>query len=115
MALVADRLIEGRLVRPRIDLREQIALVHALSLGERHALHLAVHPRGDGDRVERLHRAQALEIDRHVGPRRPHRIDGDVLRAGLRVAADADLWNIARPTITTIASRAIAAQVRPFP
>ena len=60
------RLLVGRLIRTRIDLREQIALVHRLPLGERDPLQLAVDARRHRDGVESLHRAETLQINRHV-------------------------------------------------
>src|SRR6185437_2681465 len=59
-------LIERGLIRTRIDLREQLSTPDLLALPEGNIRELSVDLRGDLLRVERLHRAEALQIDRYV-------------------------------------------------
>ena len=73
----ADRLIERRLQRPRIDLRQQLAFLDHLALDEGHALQLPVDTRSDLGGVEGLHVAEALQIYRHVAARRQRDFDRD--------------------------------------
>ena len=79
LRLGRNRLLERGLVRPRIDLRQQVALVHRLALGESDLLQLAVHARRHGNGIERLDRPQALQVDRHIGLGRLNDIHGDGL------------------------------------
>ena len=60
------RLVEGGLVRPRVDLEQPVARLDCLPLGEEDLDDLAVDPRFDRDRVIGLHRAESADIDRHV-------------------------------------------------
>ena len=50
----------------RVDAREHVARVDVLALLEPHLDQRAVHHRLDGHGVERLHRAEPVEVDRHV-------------------------------------------------
>ena len=72
-----DRHAEGRRERPRIDLRQQLALLDLLALLERDLLDLAVDARVHGHGIEGLHRAEALEVQRHVGALDGGHVDGD--------------------------------------
>ena len=65
--LFRERLVEGRLVGPRIDLGENIALLHYLALSEIDLRDLAVDAAADSHRVVRLDDAQSVEIDGEVG------------------------------------------------
>src|SRR5205807_8241247 len=76
--LVGLGLAQLRLERPRVDQREQIALLDVLALAERDLLDLAVDPHLDRDRVERLHGADAHAVDREALGR------GDAARDGYR-------------------------------
>jgi hypothetical protein len=66
LGLGRDGLIIRRLIRARIELRQQIALAHSLALGEADFLQLAVDPSGHGHRVEGLHGPESLQVDGHV-------------------------------------------------
>jgi hypothetical protein len=79
LGLRRPRLTERCLKRTRIDLRQQVALAHCLAFLERNLLQLAIDARGDRYGVERLNRAQALEMHRNI--RTPSRRDvhGDSL------------------------------------
>ena len=79
-----DRLLERRLIRSRIDLRQQIPLMHGLAFGERDLLQLPVHARRHRHGVERLHRAEPLQVDRHVRVRDGGGVDRDRRRRLLR-------------------------------
>ena len=52
--------------RVGVNLRQQVALMHVLPLGESNLINLPVHPGAHGDGVERLHVADAGQIDRHI-------------------------------------------------
>ncbi len=80
LRLGGHRLIVRRLVRTRIDLREQIALAHSLTFGERYFLQLAIDARGHRHRVEGLHGAESLKINRHIGVADGSGVDGNRLR-----------------------------------
>ena len=76
LRLLGRRLVERRLVGARIDLRQHVALLHVLAFGEVHHVQRAIDHRLDGHHVERLHRAERIQIDRHVllfGGRDQHR------------------------------------------
>ena len=75
LGLLRDRLIEGGLVGPRIDLGQNITLLHHLALFEIDLGDLAVDPAAHRDRVVRLDDAEAVEIDGEIGL--SHRRDGD--------------------------------------
>ena len=62
----SDRLIQSCLERPRIDHRQEITRLYILPFGEKNFLQLTIHARVNRDGVERLHRAQAVEINRHI-------------------------------------------------
>ena len=77
--LIVDELAFGLLqlhfIRPRIDLHQQVALVHDLPFFEQHLHQLAVHAALDGDGVDGRYSAQARYVDFDVafrGPRRHH-------------------------------------------
>src|SRR5260221_10505321 len=94
-------LAQGRLEGARVKLSEDVAGVHFLALPKGKLLQLPVDPGAHGDRVERLHRSEAEDVDRHIpllgcagndGNRRIARGDP----AGLHPAA----WrNTARPDV----------------
>ena len=67
LGLLPERLIEGRLVGPRIDLGENITHLHHLALFEINLGDLAVDPAAHRDRVVRLDDAEAAEIDGEIG------------------------------------------------
>ncbi len=67
LRLLGDRLIELGLIDGRIDARQHVALLDVLAFLETHAEELAVDLRAHRHGVERLHRADGVEIDRHVG------------------------------------------------
>jgi hypothetical protein len=73
-------LIVRRLIRTRIDLCEQIALVHGLAFSERDLLQLAIDARGHRHRVEGLHGTESLKIDRHIGVADRGSVDANRLR-----------------------------------
>ena len=56
--LFGDRLIVRGLKGTGIDLRQEIARLDVLTFGESDLYQFAIDPRLDGDRVERLHRAE---------------------------------------------------------
>jgi hypothetical protein len=58
--------IERGLIKPWIDLGQDVAAGDALAFLEEHLFQLAVDLGVDADGEQRLHRAQAREIDRHV-------------------------------------------------
>ena len=66
LGLLGDGLIELRLIRPWVDLREQVARLHVLAFRESHLVQFAIDARLDRDRVKRLDRAEAVEINGHV-------------------------------------------------
>jgi hypothetical protein len=61
-----DRLVERRFVRRRIDLGDDVALFDFLPLVHRHGDQLTIHLCLDLVHVIGLHRAKAVEKDRHV-------------------------------------------------
>src|SRR6185437_15827471 len=67
LRLLGLRLIELRLVNGGIDARQHVALLDVLAFLEIDAENFAVDLRADGHGVERLHRADGVEIDRNVG------------------------------------------------
>ena len=72
VVLVSPRLglIERRLEGARVDDGEKVAFLDVLALLEQHLLQLAIDTGADGDRVERLDRAEIVQMDRHVAPHR---------------------------------------------
>ena len=62
----ALRLLQCHLIRPGIDLGEEIPLVHHLPFGEGDLLQLAVDLRDHGDRGQRRHRAEPGQHHVHV-------------------------------------------------
>jgi hypothetical protein len=54
------------LIRPRVDLHQQISLMHKLALGKCNLEDIAVDPALDRDGVVGLHRADPPHDDRHV-------------------------------------------------
>ena len=64
LRLLGERLIEGRLKGPRIDLHEEIALLDHLALLEADLDDLTVNAAADGHGVKRLHRPETVQIDR---------------------------------------------------
>ncbi len=69
-------LVESHLERPRIDDRQQVALIYVLPFFEIDLRQLSVHPAFYGNRVRGGHAAQALQIHRDVpqlGGRNRHR------------------------------------------
>ncbi len=66
---LAFELRELRLVGARVDLGKEISLLHHLPFPEQYPHQLAVHPAAHGHRLERRHRAQAVQVDVDVaGP-----------------------------------------------
>src|SRR5207302_9162467 len=61
-----NRQVQGRLERPWVDLRDQIAGLHRLAFHETDLLHLPVDTGSNRDSVKRLYGAQAFEIYRHI-------------------------------------------------
>ncbi len=76
--------VERRLKRSRIDHREDVAFLHLLALGDRHLHQRAVDPAAHLHGVERLHRAQAGEIQRHILTKAACDGDRDGSRCALR-------------------------------
>ena len=68
LRLLRLRLVERGLERARVDLRQQVARLHVLALGERDLHQLPVDARADRHGVVGLDRADAVEPDRHVLP-----------------------------------------------
>ncbi len=60
-----NRLIEGRPEGPRVDLADEVPFLEGLALDKPDFLQLAVDAGRHGHRIEGLHRAQTLEIDRY--------------------------------------------------
>ena len=95
LRLLGDGLIEGGLIVAGVDLRQDVALADHLTLGEFHRDQRAVDHGLDGNAIERLHRPQGVQHDRHVAPfGRPdeHRdpLPGDpVARRDIRRRGDA--------------------------
>jgi hypothetical protein len=90
--LLGSRLVELSLVGGRIDLGQDIAALDVLSLLEAQAEDAAVDLRSHGDRVAGLGRADAVEMDGHVGNAGLGGDDGDGgAVAALLAAAAADL------------------------
>jgi hypothetical protein len=86
------RLAEGRLIGTRIDLKQQVAGVHKLSVGERHFVEVAGDPRLDVDAFDGVGAAGEGEVRRLFPLDRPS--DRDFRRLGGRwggrlAAADA--------------------------
>jgi hypothetical protein len=69
------RLLELRLEAARIELAQELALLHVLAFDEAHALELAVDTRLHGHARLRSHRAKAGAEDRHVLHLHAHRRD----------------------------------------
>ena len=67
MRSLGDRLIILGLIDRRVDLRQHETLVDVLPLLEENVDQLSVDLRADRDGVERLHAADAVEVDRHIG------------------------------------------------
>ncbi len=66
LCLLGVGLVELRLVRAGIDLRQQITRLHVLALGESHLVELTIDACLHRDGVERLHRAEPVEVNRHI-------------------------------------------------
>ena len=75
LRLLGQRLVERRLIGPRIDFDEGIALLHHPALLEQDLDDLAVDAAAHGNGAERLHRPETVQIDGEV--RLLHRRDGD--------------------------------------
>ena len=75
LRLLGERLIESRLIGPRIDLHESIALLHHPALLEGDLDDLAVDAAAHGDGVVGLHRPEPVQIDGEIGLLHPR--DGD--------------------------------------
>src|SRR6185503_12873219 len=56
-------LLQLHLERARVDLREQVALLDELPLGERDPQKLSFDPAPDGYRLQRRYRSEAVQID----------------------------------------------------
>jgi hypothetical protein len=66
LCLLGQRLVQGGLVRARIDLGQDVARPHFLAFLEADLHQLAIHLRTESDRVVRLYVAQSLQEDRDV-------------------------------------------------
>ena len=77
LRLLGDRLIERRLIGPRIDLHENVALLDHLALLEGDLDDLAIDAAADENGLVRLHGAEPVQIDREVGLFRLCDGDGD--------------------------------------
>ena len=82
LCLVGLRLLELCAKRPRVDLREDVTLVHVLALGERDTVELPVDPHFYRDGVERLNRADPGKPDRDIPGLGPPHGDRHSRRAG---------------------------------
>ena len=71
------RLKQSRLIRPRVDLNQRIALTHHLALGEMHLNHNPVDLAGDRRGIYGSHRADRVQIDADVPLPGRHRCDCD--------------------------------------
>ena len=85
LLLLGLGLIERCLVRARIDLGEQVALVDQLAFVEGNLVDLAVDAGAHDDRVEGLNGSKAGQVDRKVGfldrgDGDPYRVAGGLLR-----------------------------------
>ena len=63
LRLLRDGRVERGLIRARIDHREQVALLDLLALGHRHLHQRAVDAGAHQHGIERLHRAEAAQLD----------------------------------------------------
>jgi hypothetical protein len=68
LRLLGLGVIERGLEQARIDLRQHVAFLDMLTLGEQHLLQLAVDLRVDADGQRALHRAEPGQVDRHILP-----------------------------------------------
>ena len=66
LRLLGDRLVELCLVGPGIDLGEHVAGLDILALREKNLVNRAVHARPYRHRVEGLHRAKTIQVDRDI-------------------------------------------------
>ncbi|GAE50727.1 hypothetical protein XPU_2259 [Xanthomonas arboricola pv. pruni str. MAFF 311562] len=66
LALGRQRLVVAGLQGARVDLRQQLALLHFLAFLEIQAHQLAADLRADRDGIERGHRAQCAGVDRYI-------------------------------------------------
>ncbi len=66
LSFFANCLIKRFLKWARIDLSQQVAGFDVLTFLEEHLLQFPINARVDGHRVERLHRSEPLEINRHI-------------------------------------------------
>src|SRR5207248_3446157 len=67
LRLFGFRLVEDCLIRPGVDLGEQVSLVDQLPLFEGDLVDLAIDAGPDNDRVEALDRPEARSEERRVG------------------------------------------------
>ena len=66
LPLLRHRLLPLRAIRRIVNLREHHAGLHVLPLGEFHILQFAIHARMHRHRIQRLHRAEAVEENGHI-------------------------------------------------
>ena len=69
LRLLRDNLIVKGLIERRIDLGENVAFLHILALGVGNFDEAAANLGANDCGIEGLHRADAVQIDRHVGGR----------------------------------------------
>ena len=81
LRLLGERLIERRLIGPRIDFHEGIALIHHSALLEGDLDDLAVDAAAHGDGAERLHCPEPIQVDGEIGLLHPRHGDRDRRRA----------------------------------
>ena len=73
--LGGDRLVQRRLIRPGVDLRQQISRPDRLALDESQLHQFPVHAGSDRHRVKSLDRTQAVEKDGYIASRRRGGLD----------------------------------------
>ena len=90
LGTLRGRLIERGLVRGRIDLGHDVALVDLLALADRQGNQRAVHLRLDLNDVVRLDGGETVEVDGHVLDLRGRSRHGDLRRWGRIVGSGRD-------------------------
>ena len=76
LCLFGQSLIKRGLIGFRVDLGQNITGFDGITVFEMQRDQASVDLRSDGDGVERLHGADAVELNRHIGPLGPHRQHG---------------------------------------
>ena len=82
LRLLGRRLVQRRLVGPRVDAGQHVPGAHVLALLEGDLQQRAVDHRLDADGVERLHGAERVQEHRHVAQLRRGRQHGDRIALG---------------------------------